>query len=624
MLIDNIKTRLINNQVIGKRPYLLVKTLYYLYMLTTIFSSEIFVGQAWNTKFNWFDFDIIGSYFLIFSINLLLGLFILFLGQYYFKCKINKPILVVELVCLIGIIVASFSFPTKFEYFDSKYRMDFGNNATFTYYLTIEDRIHYFLTTLLLLLFFYNTFVIIPYIFKKEKSQFVFYYFIIALCFVAIIYSLFAEHDIYKQIFEFRFKTWKLKGFSSFLGTKNVFGALLLFGIISSLLLENYTKKIIYLFISIFLYIAMVFSMCKIGVISGIFLISTYMIYATLTSRKNKFRRNFYLSLITSAVVILVILFLLDNNPLSKILKSNFGEILNRVTDEDGGTFFNRRLMQERIFVFLLNNPSYFIFGVGNFQFYHVAFFAADDLIIDIWHPHNGVFMVLGEGGIIRLLAYILLHVYLLKIIIKSISKEKNMNAILYLLILISYEIRTITEPDYFLSATWVSVIFTFLIVVPIMSLNVNEESETSYVLKYKNANYLYFTSLASSSLIGLGFVSSKIWFSIPIIIVGTISLALSINLNPDSENKVRNTLYSLALSSSLLLTGFIIKLNNHDNLATTIEFGFYSFMLSIVSFYFIAHFNFIKLSFSTWTNIETIYNGYYNLNTKGNLKNEK
>ena len=622
MVISNIKNKLIDNPVIGAKPYLLIKVLYYLYMITTVFSGEVFVGQAWNDKFNWFDFDIIGSYFLIFSINLLLGLFILFLGQYYFKCKINKPILVVELICLIGIIVASFSFPAKFQYIDSYYQAQFGKNAVFTYYLNIEDRIHYFLTTLLLLLFFYNTFVIIPATYKYKRSQFGFYYFIIGLCFIAIIYSLFADFNIYKEIFTLDLKLWNSYGLKSFLGTKNVFGSLLLFGMISSLLLENYTKKIVYLFVAIFLYIEIIFSMCKVSVVAGLFLIITYMIYTLLTNLKDKFRRSLYISLIGSSIIILTILLLLNNNPLSYLLKRNFSEILNRVADEDSGTFFNRRLIQERIFVFLLNNPSFFIFGVGNYQFYHVAFFAADDITVNIWHPHNGVFMALGEGGIIRLLAYILLHVYLLEILINKIFKGKNKDAILYLLILITYEIRTITEPDYFLSSTWVSVIFTFLIVVPIISLNIKEENETTFTLKNKNVNYMYYLSLLASSIIGIGFVSNKIWFNVPLITLGVILLSYSIYFNPDKKNLVNNTIYNFGLTSALLLTGFVIKINNHANLATTIEFGFYSFVVSLFSFYFVTHFNYLKLSFVSLTNIENKFDKK-NLKIKGNLINE-
>ena len=148
MFITNLKEKIKSNPVIGTKPYLLIKVLYYLYMLTTTFSSEIFVGQAWNRAQNWFEFDIIGSYYLVFTINLLLGLFILFLGHYYFKCKISKPILIIELVCLLGILVASLSFPTNFEYVDEYYKQSFGSDAIFKYHY-----FYYYSFMILLLLF---------------------------------------------------------------------------------------------------------------------------------------------------------------------------------------------------------------------------------------------------------------------------------------------------------------------------------------------------------------------------------------------------------------------------------------------------------------------------------------
>ena len=623
MIITNLKEKIKSNPVIGTKPYLLIKVLYYLYMLTTTFSSEIFVGQAWNRAQNWFEFDIIGSYYLVFTINLLLGLFILFLGHYYFKCKISKPVLIIELVCLLGILVASLSFPTNFEYVDEYYKQSFGSDAIFKYHLSMEDRIHFLLSSILLLLFLYDTIVIIPKTYKYKRTQFVFYYFILSLCFIAIICSLILESNVYKDIFKLNLSYWKLNGLASFLGTKNVFGTLLFFGIISSLLLENYTKNFVYFIFALILYVFTIFSFCKTSVAVGIFLILSYVLFAILSNLKNKKRRNVFLVILLLMITAFLVILLSKNNPISNLFRINIKELFTRIKDDDSGTFYNRILMQERIFSLLLSNPTFFIFGIGNYQFYHAAFFTADILVVDIWHPHNAIFMALGEGGIIRLAAYILLTLYLIKILIKSIFKSKNKDAILFLLLLIAFEIRSISEPDYFLSSTWVSIVFSFLILIPILSLENKSSDETTFLVKNKNVNYMYYLSLLGSSLIGLGFVSGKIWFNVPLIIIGVILLSISININKDSENKHNNSIFNCILISVLVLTGLIIKINGKANLATTIEFGLYSLVVSFITFYFALHFGLLKLSFNSLTKYE-LQNNITQNNIKGNLINEK
>ena len=618
MFFTNLKERIKSNPVIGTKPYLLIKVLYYLYMLTTTFSSEIFVGQAWNRAQNWFNFDIIGSYYLVFTINLLLGLFILFLGHYYFKCKISKPVLIIELVCLLGILVASLSFPTNFEYVDEYYKQSFGSDAIFKYHLSMEDRVHFLLSSLLLLLFLYDTIVIIPKTYKYKRTQMFFYYFLIAICLIAIIYSFFAESEKYKLIFT----GGNIQPITSFLQNKNLFGNLLVFGIISSLLLDHYTNKIYYFFLSLLLSIILLFTNCKTGIITSIYLIFAYSIYTLIANFKNKTRRYTIISLL-SILVITIFISYLTNNILWKILKTNFAKIFDSLTEEAGSTFYSRKEIQERIFTMLLNNPAFFIFGVGNYQFYHAAYFTADVKVVDIWHPHNAFYMALGEGGIIRLTAYILLTAYLFKILIKKIFKEKNKDAIVFLLLLVAFEIRSITEPDYFLSSTWVSIVFSFLVLIPILSLENISSDEPTFLLKYKNVNYMYYLSLLGSTLIGLGFVSEKIWFNVPLIIIGVILLSFSININKDKENKNKNSIYNYVLTSVLVLTGLIIKINGKANLATTIEFGLYSLVVSFITFYFALHLGLLKLSFNSLTKYE-LQNNIKQNNIKGNLINEK
>ena len=601
MIVSKIKDRLIENPVVGKKPYLLIKILYYLYMLTTILSADIFIGQAWEEQNHWFGFYIIGSYYLIFSINVMLGLFLVFLNQYYFKYKLNTKLLCIEAFCLIGIIVASFSFPSHFSYSDKYFA---PNSPAFIFDLALIDRIHYLFSSLHLLLFFYVTFTYIPKAYNQIKPFF-FYKTIIFICLLAILYSFIFENNIYTSIFKGNLDIWNREHIKSFLGHKNNYGLVLLYGMIAALFLEYYTKKVRYFGLSVVFYIAMFFSQCKTSILVGFILLAFYAWFALLTSLQDSRRRNKYIIVIAACLAVFIIL-LFSQGSLSRVIKQNFNTMVDWIFDKEVGTINTRRIMQERIFSLIISNPVFLIFGIGNYQFNYASFFAADVLVVNVWQPHNGFYMALGEGGLIRLISYLILTYYLIKRIFIIIFKDKNEIGYFLFVLLLIFEIRSLVEPEYFLSGSWSSVFFSYLICLPILSTNIKENGGSTFNLKYKDVNFQTILYVCCPAIIMLGLTSNNIVFQLLLISIGIIVQASSKALNDDKINQRNLSIYVYSLEAVLLLTSILLKINNMVNLATMIEFGIYSAILTFASFYLVLNLGLIKLSFISWTQIES------------------
>lgn len=604
-------TKLKNNtsNVIGTIPYLLTKLVYYLYMVLAIFSAEIFVGVAWNNQNHWFDFNIIGSYFLIFSMNLLVGLFLLFLGFKYFGCKLNKKVIAIELVCLIGMIVASSYFPSHFSYTDSYYINNFGSNATFTYNLDITSRLQFLFTSINLLLFYYVSFTIIPKTMKYKLHQEYFYYFIILMCFIAIIYSFIVEEKEYSSLF-LNLNTFP-SGISSFLGTKNVFGTLLSFGIICLILLSYYKKKNIYFVFATLFLLELLITQNRTGIISSAFIYICYVVFALITDWKIKSRRYFFIAFTSTLIVTLLVLLFIPENGLSKIIKVNINEIFTRIVNNDG-TFNSRVIIWKRIIALLLEYPIFFVFGVGNYQFNYASFFAADVYEVNIWQPHNSILMVMGEGGIIRLIIYLLFQLYLLYIISKKVIKEKNFDALLLFILLLGFYLRSISEPENFFSATWSSVIYTFLIAIPILSLNIDKNITNNFDISKTSFNLIAVFALFTPTLLCTGFISVRMYFALPTFILGIVLQFTFINLLRNKSYYKEVKYFILITDLFLLIPALIFKIIRLNNLATNIEFFFFSFIVNFLLLYYSSYFKLLKVEFNNWTILENKVDTHY------------
>ena len=103
-----------------------------------------------------------------------------------------------------------------------------------------------------------------------------------------------------------------------------------------------------------------------------------------------------------------------------------------------------------------------------------------------------------------------------------------------------------------------------------------------------------------------LGLTSNNIVFQLLLISIGIIVQASSKALNDDKINQRNLSIYVYSLEAALLLTSILLKINNMVNLATMIEFGIYSAILTFASFYLVLNLGLIKLSFISWTQIES------------------
>ena len=305
------------------------------------------------------------------------------------------------------------------------------------------------------LMFIYIGLFVFPRRFKTVKFIEYLGYGLFIMLGVLILYGYIAEFENYKVIL--RYFTGKIDdptfnvndyGIKSFIIHRNAYGMCMLLGIIFCFINHSMKKRWWYFGLAIFFYLNMIFSICKTGLLIGALIILVYIYYYLITSYKENAKRNKILLISISAVLILVGGIV----GLSYVTK---GKVLGKLYDLisnllGGGSSLNMRAVIWDNCFLLLRNGNWILgrgFGTFNIMLHGLNMATHEDPAI---HAHNAYLNLLGEGGILFLLAYLALLGYCIYQIIKVYPKDKGLTVTISLGIL-SFFLYSMIEAIHYL-----------------------------------------------------------------------------------------------------------------------------------------------------------------------------
>ncbi|MDY6429658.1 MAG: hypothetical protein SPL02_00600 [Bacilli bacterium] len=564
---------------LGNRPHLLLTMVYFLYMILTFAFTAVFEGEDYHVL----PFDIIGDFGGMLLGNIVLGVFLLFVGKRYFNVKINYFILGLLGFCFIGNTVALIYFPNTFTW-----------GEDFKYDLEIARRVEYIFMFLNTALFLYVTYTVAPFCRKKENSWRIIYYIIVIFAIFVIIYSYFSDFDSYYYFFNTR-SDMELPPIQSFTGQKNVFGVIVLFGVFAETILMYFDHKWWRIFFILYFMFHIYVSGSRSCLMAGVFLLIVLFLYLIYDFRKRS--KKLFLITFGGAALIIAIACIVTFVPYFwkwSIFEKIHNKVVGLFTSEDS-TLHSRIVIWDSLFAVLKSDPMYLVFGLGSGNFNRAFFFAADNPGAKVWHTHNGYLMPFGEGGLIRGILSLLFDVYLIFKAFQIYKKYKDKSVRLYLAILGCYFIRALLEPEYLLTTEWSSLFFINFAAVPLLSVEARYKMEEEKVSRIKepSVNYpkLDFLLIFPVILLSVGGVASASYLRFPLIAAAIIIQGLGIYLHYRNKSLTRNHFLYLGILDALVLGEAI-------GCCYLYKVGLAHYLFSIIfaiTFAFVLHFFFIE-----------------------------
>ena len=270
------------------------------------------------------------------------------------------------------------------------------------------------------------------FVFPKRLSgiKFIKYlgYALFLFLFVLILYGYISEYQQYPAFLKAIFSGEKvdLAAYSvkSFILHRNAYGMAMMLGIIFCFINHAIERKWYYWLLMAFFFINMIFSWCKTGLLISVLMILIYIIYILIETYKEHKKRN-TIALSVIGVVAIIGVGLVGISLISKGKYLGFIYSIFKGSTE-GGTLDLRSYIWDNSYQLLRN--GWWLIGRG-FGTYNTMLMPMNITSIGekVFPAHNSYVGLLAEGGILYLLAYLALLIYMTRIIIKDFKKSPTL-----------------------------------------------------------------------------------------------------------------------------------------------------------------------------------------------------
>lgn len=219
------------------------------------------------------------------------------------------------------------------------------------------------------------------------------------------------EHDLYYYTVQ------------SFIIHRNAFGMCMMIGIIFAMINHSIDKKWWYYLIIVYLYISMIFSWCKTGLLISAILIVAYVVFRLIITMEEHKKRNIRIFIVLGIIALLGILAL----GVAYLSKGKYLGFLYNLID----SFLGTSTLDFRSYIWdnsyqLLRN-GWWIIGRG-FGTYSMMILKMNSVNGDIVFPaHSAYVGLLSEGGIFYLLGYFALVSYTIYCAVKAFKYNPNL-----------------------------------------------------------------------------------------------------------------------------------------------------------------------------------------------------
>lgn len=369
-------------------------------------------------------FDLWGFYLVAFSAFALCLSYLVF-AHCCFRVKIQWWFLTLFLVLAIGNAIGLLSFPDSLD--SQNYQVMGQTYVDVHYCLGFFDRVRYLVSFSITCFYFYILWAIAPKCLKSDKICDVFLVSGILLSLTAIVYSWIVEWGSYEQYF-IEGGHSSFSGFpSSFTGNSNTFASILLYGIVSTWILQARRHCWVnYLLAFIFnIQILLIFSKTCLILLAVFWPI--YIAYRYLaTVKAHPVRSSILLGVfVTGSIGPIVAWWAISHAWPESVFGKYWFHILELLKKGDAFTLFVRINDCNRLFS-VFPGPISYIFGLGavNMEWLLGALLNAPEGCIA--YTHNGVIFQFASGGLVRTLIYGIVLAYALYAFVKAMARRQK------------------------------------------------------------------------------------------------------------------------------------------------------------------------------------------------------
>ncbi len=445
-------------------PYFCFSLLLAFYLLCSLFSYEAVNIFQDGTEIYMNDVE----FYMMNFATLIAGLTLLFFAKKLFKTRVNYIALVFALILLVSNTYAIFSLPDA---------VNTMNGLTYT--VTSAFRFRSFFSFLNVILSLYILYAVAPQC-KFAESGFNFLLsFVSAVTLAAILASYSMDKAFYKELLTSEeFHMWG--GTLSFCVNKNTFGALILFGICCEIYLFSFDKKWWRLLLMAYYFVSVFFTLSKTSIVCAIFVFIVSISYGfiRLFVKSKKWWVLLFFLIYIGANAYLCYLFFHNETFSGSFVGKIFAVIKKSLLEPEDSTMGAREIIWQKLLNLVKSEKQYVIFGLGDASFPFIFAFASDTSWKYTFFAHNGFSELLGKGGLIRVAVYALLILYLFILSIRFLPSKKSKGGALYLIFLLTFLLHSSVESEYLLGNDFKSIIWSFLIALPLLSLRLEEKGK--------------------------------------------------------------------------------------------------------------------------------------------------
>jgi hypothetical protein len=353
---------------------------------------------------------------------------------------------------------------------DEKHHEFIGELVSFTYSIDPVRRLTFILQMFLLI---FGTFLIaevMPKVLSGKTFIAIGCLVVLAFATFCCVYSYIKEHDLYPLLLQdFKEGELFLHAVSSIYPNKNYYGFLLFLAIVASLYLHQYKGHWWWVLPVAFFSINLIFTWDKSALIIASFILLTYFIFRFIITYKAHPKRN----IITLFVTVGTLFLLLIGLKLVYALNNEFRDaFINSFTQRGLGSMEGRRMiwiLSKKIF-----DNSNSLFGAGYKIFADLIYIynTTDSPTNTVYAAHNGYYEVIGEGGLVMLIAYFFITAYIIYLCVKHFKEHKSIALFTMTIITAMFGYMLVESGTYLFPQTLDYAFLSMIVCMPIISIH--------------------------------------------------------------------------------------------------------------------------------------------------------
>ena len=446
--------------VVKNKPvYLLIGILTaFLFSFGAFFEEEIVIFAA-NPLAVMGDAEFYLTYILV----LLLAASLLLVAHRFYDLRINWIFFGIASALFICDLIATFAFSDSFTI---SLPNASGDLVQIVYLLNWPERIRYVTSFSFTCVLLYIIFAVLPKILRDPKQLTAYFYGGLVVAFALIVYSYIAEWPIYFQYFNPSSVVSINVAPQSFTNNRNTYGIMLLIGIICGSYLQVQNHRWWFCIPAIFFYLNEFFILSKTSLLIATAFLAVFFIYRYVKDLSLHLIMDNVLLALALAFLAFFIWFIGSGTVqyipfLDKIVKNTLSTF-ETVKDT---TLISRLWIWQTSVSLQGTNLFYVIFGFGYGNYGYLLGQAVNGFH-SLGYAHLGLLQIMGRFGLIGLIIYLAMLIYIFTLLLKGIGRKDAMSAI-GLMAFIAILLHGLTESTAFLGGDTKSLFAMIIVFLP-------------------------------------------------------------------------------------------------------------------------------------------------------------